>query len=251
MRVGSLFSGIGGFDLGLERAGMQVAWQCESDEFCRAVLHKHWPRIPCVPDVRLLAYAPEDVVDIICGGFPCQGLSSMGKRRGLEDERSGLWFEMARVISEYRPTWVLIENVSRLASTDDIQSVLGHLHQQGYHTYDRIIKAEDVGAPHQRRRVFIVAHSRNHGCKFRWPTFNRRQHEVWDESDRRSASMGVSFPPGPQADPGAFDRGDQPAVLRATDGLSSRMDRHRLKALGNALLPQIAEEIGRAILDTR
>src|SRR5690242_1615839 len=100
MNVGSLFSGIGGFDLGLERAGMRTVWFCEQDEFCQRVLARHWPGVPCYPDVTELRGADVQPVDVLCGGFPCQDISSAGRKVGIRGERSGLWSEYARLIDE-------------------------------------------------------------------------------------------------------------------------------------------------------
>src|SRR5215831_9611163 len=111
LTVGSLFSGIGGFDLGLERAGLRTAWFCESDPYCRRVLAKHWPGVPIHPDVRGLRGVDVEPVDILCGGFPCTDLSVAGRGAGLTSERSGLWFEFGRLIRELRPRYVVVENV--------------------------------------------------------------------------------------------------------------------------------------------
>jgi DNA (cytosine-5)-methyltransferase 1 len=162
MRVLDLFSGIGGFSLGLERAGMRTVAFCEIDPFCRRVLAKHWPGIPIYEDVRALD-APTlqrdgIAVDIIAGGFPCQDISSAGKRAGLAGPRSGLWREYARLIGEVRPRFAIVENVADLRARG-LGEVLGDLAALGYDALWESIPASAVGAPHRRDRVWIVAHA--------------------------------------------------------------------------------------------
>ena len=158
MRVGSLFSGIGGFDLGAERVGGEVVWQCEIDKDARTVLAEHWPAVECFEDVREIDdRAPG--VDVLCGGFPCQDLSVAGNRRGLAGERSGLFFEFMRVTGALAPRWVLIENVPGLLSSDDgrdMGTVLGTLADLGYGWAYRVLDAQFFGVAQRRRRVFIV-----------------------------------------------------------------------------------------------
>lgn len=163
LRTLSLFAGIGGFDLGLERTGgfCTVAF-CEIDPFCRRVLAKHWPEVPCYDDVRTLTgerLAADGVsVDVICGGFPCQDISFAGKGAGLAGERSGLWQEYARLIAEIRPAWVIIENVSALRSRG-LDAVLGRLFAIGFDAEWHCIPAAAVGAPHRRDRVWVVGYA--------------------------------------------------------------------------------------------
>ena len=161
MRVGSLFSGIGGFDRGLERAGMEVAWQCEIDPHARAVLANHWPEVPCYDDVRGITAGAIAPVALICGGFPCQDVSVAGRRAGLAGERSGLWFEFHRVLAELKPPWVVIENVPGLLSSNggrDMGTVLGGLGDLGYRWAYGVLDAQWFGVAQRRRRVFIVGH---------------------------------------------------------------------------------------------
>lgn len=157
LTIGSLFSGIGGLELGLERAGLgPVLWQVEKEEFPRAVLAKHWPDAERFDDVCKVGAAELAPVDLICGGFPCQDISLAGRGEGLAGERSGLWLEYARVIRELRPRWVVIENVAALLSRG-IDAVLGTLAALGYDALWDCIPAQAVGAPHRRDRVFMVA----------------------------------------------------------------------------------------------
>lgn len=167
MRTLGLFSGIGGLDLGLERAGFQIVAQCEQDPFCRAVLAKHWPGVPCFDDVRTIDPSSVPGVECVCGGFPCQDVSVAGKGAGVDaGERSGLWREMFRVIDALRPRWVLAENVPALR-TRGADRVLGDLERIGYTCTPLVVGAGDVGAPHRRQRVFIVAHAERDGRRAR------------------------------------------------------------------------------------
>lgn len=157
MTIGSLFSGIGGLELGLERAGLgPVVWQVEQDEFCRSVLAKHWPSVDrSVTDVRDATVGTLSRVDIVCGGFPCQDVSSAGSRAGLAGSRSGLWREFARIVGELEPAWVVVENVASGAKLW-VDVVVRDLGQLGYEALPLPIAASDCGAPHLRRRVFVV-----------------------------------------------------------------------------------------------
>jgi DNA (cytosine-5)-methyltransferase 1 len=164
VNVGSLFAGIGGFDLGLQRAGMRVAWQVELDPYCRAVLARHFPKAQRYEDVREAGQnlAP---VDLICGGFPCQDLSAAGKGAGLDGARSGLWAEFARIVRELRPRYVVVENVPALLTGKGkrwdrapIGRVLGDLAEAGYDAEWACLSAREFGAPHLRKRVWIVAY---------------------------------------------------------------------------------------------
>jgi DNA (cytosine-5)-methyltransferase 1 len=234
MTFGSLFAGIGGMDLGLERAGMVCKWQCEIDSYARRVLEKHWPAVPKWDDVRTFPPAcGEWGVDLICGGFPCQDISNAGKRIGIDGERSGLWSEFARIIRVLRPRFVLVENVSALLERG-LGRVLGDLASSGYDAEWSILSACAMGAPHMRQRVFILAHG---GC-LGW----EREREVlapkWERREQlerlleSEAQMGIP----------AGARG------RMSDGLPNRVD--RLRGLGNAVVPQVAEWIGRRILES-
>lgn len=159
MRFGSLFAGLGGFDLAFERAEMQCAWQVEIDRDCNRVLAHHWPDVPRYEDVRTVGRANLAPVDVICGGFPCQDVSAAGRRAGLAGERSGLWYQFARIIAECTPRWVCIENVPGLLSSDrgrDMGAILWTLGQLGYGWAYRVCDAQFWGVAQRRRRVFIV-----------------------------------------------------------------------------------------------
>jgi DNA (cytosine-5)-methyltransferase 1 len=158
MTVGSLFSGIGGLDLGLERAGMRVIWQSEIDPYASAVLHKHWPEVPNLGDITKIDYAGIERPDLVCAGFPCQDVSVAGKRAGIDGARTGLWREVVRCLREVGPRLVLLENVPGLFSLG-FGRVLGDLAESGFDAEWDCIPAAAVGAPHRRYRVFVVAYS--------------------------------------------------------------------------------------------
>lgn len=231
-KVLDLFSGIGGFSLGLERAGMETAAFCEIDPFCRRVLAKHWPEVPCYDDVRTLTaerLAADGVgpVDVICGGFPCQDISEAGPRTGIAGERSGLWSEIARLAGELRPRLILVENVSALLG-NGIDVVLGDLAALGYDAVWHCIQAADLGAAHIRDRVWIAA--------FLPDSEEERGVERWGEQFQKSRA--------PAGDVYSFS--DEPEPPRVADGVPNRLD--RVGACGNAVVPQIPEIIGRAIM---
>jgi DNA (cytosine-5)-methyltransferase 1 len=234
LKVLSLFSGIGAFDLGLERTGgFKTVAFCEIDQRARRVLAKHWPEIPCYDDVCTLSaerLARDGIdVDAIVGGFPCQDISSQGERAGLEGERSGLWFEMARLIGELRPRFVIVENVAELLA-NGFGAVLGSLASLGYDAEWDCIPAGAVGAPHLRDRAWIVAH----------PSEEPGLHEsdAW-ESAKRLLNEPTYWQANPWNEASA-------AICRMDDGPAERVD--RTEECGNAVVPQIPEIIGRAIL---
>ena len=158
MKFGSLFSGIDGFGLAFMRCGMQCEWQVEIDDKCRDVLRRHFDA-EVYADVRTVGKHNLKPVDLICGGFPCQDLSVAGRREGLAGERSGLWFEFARIIDELEPQWVVIENVPGLLSINkgaDFAVIIQWLAQRGYGVCWRVLDSQYFGVPQRRRRVFIV-----------------------------------------------------------------------------------------------
>src|SRR5215831_9561802 len=156
LTVGSLFDGIGGFDLGFQRAGFDIRWQVEIDPFCRRVLAKHWPDVQRFEDVRTAGAHNLSVVDVLCGGFPCQPHSLAGRRGGSQDERD-LWPEFARLIRELRPRWVVAENVPGLLSSDAgrfFGNILRDLAESGYDAEWDCLPASVFGAPHRRDRIW-------------------------------------------------------------------------------------------------
>lgn len=241
MRVLDLFSGIGGFSLGLERAGMQTVAFCEIEPYCRAVLAKHWPGVKIYEDIRTLTADVLErdgiAVDVLAAGFPCQDVSRAGRKVGIEGERTGLWDEVARLVGELRPSRCVLENVEGLLDGDGMATVLGDLASLGYDADWGCVDASYVGAPHKRTRVFIVAHPASLGQqepRHHWAhACNQPPREPWKASDAVDA----------------LRRGTMPVLCREHDGFSRRMDRHRLTALGNAVVPAVAELIGRAIAE--
>ena len=224
MRFGELFAGIGGFSLGLERAGMKCAWQVEIDPYARAVLNKHWPDVPKHDDVQTFppthTHTHDFSVDLICGGFPCQDISVAGKGAGLAGERSGLWNDFARIIRTVRPRWVVIENVPALTARG-LGTVLGDLAEIGFDAEWHCIPASAVGAPHRRERIWIVANSCGSGA---W----RSCGDADDFSNWNSWGKQQVFPPRDgkaQADRIVSASGDAVDVADA-DGASNAMRRH-------------------------
>lgn len=236
MKVGSLFSGIGGFDLGLERAGFEIRWMVEIDPFCRRVLAKHWPDVTRYEDVHDVGAHNLEPVDVICGGFPCQDISYAGPGAGIAGERSGLWWEFARIVREMEPSYVLVENVAALLDRG-LGDVLGTLADLGYDAEWSVVSACSVGAPHVRRRVFVVAHADGLDGRPRPRNPDARPNGAVQAIDRlEGARTGFRSR---LADPSALYRG--------ADGLPRGMDRNR--ALGNAVVPQVAEWIGQHLLE--
>ena len=278
LTVGSLFSGIGGFELGLERTGcFKTSWQCEKDEFCLKVLAKHWPDVKRFTDIHEMK---EDIpyVDVICGGFPCQPVSCAGKRKGKEDKR-WLWPEFYRIVCQVKPRWVLVENVPGLLSADSgrlFAGILRDLASSGYDAEWNIVSAARVGAPHLRKRVFIVAHAGksrrqqiSRGTSRDEATDERRASEennepqcngqsgrertlAYPNSESIGCGGGQMLSEATRARGGFCTEGDnpwsvEPDVGRVANGVPSRVD--RLRALGNAIVPQCAEYVGRCILE--
>lgn len=175
MNVGSLFTGIGGCDLGFERAGMRVLWQSEIDPFATTVLRKHWPDVPNHGDIRGIRAGTVEPVDVLCGGFPCQDISVAGKGDGIDGERSGLWREYARLVRELRPLWVVAENVPALR-TRGYDRVADDLEAAGYTVQAFVVGADDIGAPHRRKRVWIVAYATGRGLGELWSASGEAGH---------------------------------------------------------------------------
>lgn len=226
LTVGSLFSGIGGLDLGLERAGMKVIWQSEIDPFACKVLEKHWPGVPNHGDIKRIDWDTVERPDIICGGYPCQPFSCAGQRNGTNDPRH-LWPWVRESISRLQPRFAILENVRGHLTLGGLQ-VIGELAEIGYDAEWRIVPASGLGARHQRERIIIVAYpSGIRGARW-WSAFKSGHAEA-----REHALQGAEY------------WKDEPAVGRMADGVSNRMD--RLRGLGNAVVPQVGEYIGRLI----
>lgn len=297
MNVLDLFSGIGGFSLGLERAGMRTVAFCEIDPFARGVLAKHWPSVPISNDVTKREFR-EGEADVICGGFPCQDISLAGGGAGLAGERSGLWRELLRAIRLVRPRYAIVENVAALLGRG-MGTVLGDLAEIGNDAEWHCIPAAAVGAPHRRDRVWIVAHpdgSRraegqsatapmghggatgagrgdvanaiSGGLEGRAPlsgyladelaaiernssgpaVVDADSYKAWcSQRSNVAPARGRRKRPGERCSRGGHTWRFEPDVGRVAHGVSARVD--RLKGLGNAVVPQIPEIIGRAIMN--
>jgi DNA-cytosine methyltransferase len=240
LKVLDLFSGLGAFSLGLERAGMQTVAFCEIDPYCRKILNKHWPDVPCYEDVRTLTVgrlAADGIadIDVICGGFPCQDVSRAGTGDGLDGERSGLWFEYARLIGEIRPRFAVVENVAALLD-DGMGRVLGSLASLRYDAEWSVVSACAMGAPHMRRRVFLVAYPHGFHGRPRLRDTVARKDRPLQAIDRLEGARARS----------RARLEDPSALYRGADGIAHGMDRNR--ALGNTIYWPIVEEIGCAIL---
>ena len=256
LTFGELFAGIGGFSLGLERAGMQCCWQVEIDNYARRVLQKHWPDVRRHDDVRTFPPAGDDYsVDVICGGFPCQDISVAGKGAGLAGARSGLWHEFSRIIGELRPRYVIVENVAALLSRG-METVLGDLSEIGYDAEWHVIPASAVGAPHRRDRVWVVAYANDICATMRGQFAAMSSAMACGQCDSRGSVNNCwercSQKPGQGASDakGAAIRPwweTEPAVGRVVNGVPHRVD--RLRCLGNAVVPQVVELIARAIME--
>lgn len=277
MKIGSLFSGIGGLELGVEAAtGGRVVWQVERDPWCRKVLARHWPDAVRFDDVCTVGDQLA-AVDLICGGFPCQPASVAGKRKGMDDDR-WLWPQFARIVGVVRPRFVFVENVAGLLTLDDGRawgSVLGALAALGYDAEWGLFRASDAGAPHRRERLFCLAHADSFG--------RRAQPIAFRDAAQHPENLSSGGEVGHADNSRLQGRRERKGVCRVArvagresgharvggdaDGLPARMDAHRwpagrgeaqhpwepprvseatkgrrarLKALGNAVVPQVA-----------
>ena len=220
LTYGSLFSGIGGFDLGFDRAGMQCAWQVEYDEKARGVLATHWPAVQCYEDVCNVGRDNLRPVDVICGGFPCQDVSVAGKRAGLAGERSGLWSEFSRIIGELSPPWVVIENVPWLLSSNDgrdMGDILWQLADLGYGWAYRVLDSQYFGVAQRRRRVFIVGHLGTSGERAGAVLFESES-LPWHPAPRRTAGQRAAGTLAARTNGGGFPGTDVAAGVQAFGG---------------------------------
>ena len=232
LTVGSLFSGIGGIDLGLERAGMTVKWHSEIDSYACRVLKKHWPTTPNLGNIKDIDWSSVEPVDLIAGGYPCQPFSTAGKRQGEKDERH-LWPYFLRAIGELRPRYALLENVPGHLSMG-ATTVIGDLAQIGYDCEWQLVSARSIGAPHKRERLFIVAHANSQGRQRCFRTQERKQALSRLDLQGENSRWGDNWV-------------TEPNMGRISNGVPSRVD--RLRGLGNAVVPQVAEIVGRLIME--
>jgi DNA (cytosine-5)-methyltransferase 1 len=273
LTFGSLFAGIGGIDLGFERCGMECRWQVEIDPYATKVLEKHWPSVNRWGDVK--TFPPDDnekwKVDVIAGGFPCQDISVAGKGEGLSGKRSGLFFEIIRVARQLKPRAIVLENVPALL-VRGMGSVLGELAEIGFDAEWHCIPAAGVGAPHRRDRVFIIAYTKHDGShgngkdeqKCEREEMGRSQFAGGDGGDWNVADSDNKQRKGSEQKTllrqptlqRKFRRSCkdirkqwsvEPNVGRVAHGVPNRVD--RLKGLGNAVVPQVAEVVGKMLLE--
>jgi DNA (cytosine-5)-methyltransferase 1 len=261
LRVLDLFAGIGGFSLGLERAGgFQIAAMCEIDPFCRRVLAKHWPEVPIYEDVRDLGAArlrSDGVgrIDVVTGGYPCQPFSHAGRRSGTDDPRH-LWPAMRRLVGEVRPSWVVAENVVGHI-TLGLDQVLADLEADGYACRAIAVPAAAVDAPHIRQRVWILARDTDRDREPAMPVDAEVEGVRGDMADADGERLQVGIDERraegeTRIAPARRKAGEprrwlpEPGVGRVATGIPHRVD--RLRALGNSVVPQVVEMIGRAIV---
>ncbi len=271
LKVLDLFSGIGGFSLGLERTGgFETVAFCEMDAFCTKILNKHWTNVPIFNDVRTITDEFKGSVDLICGGFPCQPFSVAGNKKGKEDDRY-LWPAMLNCIKVYRPSWVIGENVTGIIKMA-LDEAISSLEAEGYSVRTFVIPACATNAPHKRDRVWIVAYSYSEGkqsnfehviksCEKKQGKLGRgcrKEHIFPHSTSQRSQGQG-------QSEQSLYSKTNrkreannafcfginnqwavEPDVGRVAHGVPDRVD--RLKSLGNAVVPQVVAQIGHAIL---
>ena len=267
-----LFAGIGGFALGLEATGFfRTTCFIENEPYCQAVLKHHWPDVPVLGDIRDVRREdlPDPSPDLVCGGFPCQPFSQAGKQRAQDDPRH-LWPEMFRLIRECRPTWVVGENVTGLVRLG-LDEVLTDLESEGYATRTFNIPACAVGAPHLRQRLWVISHADSESEPDKSLDGSERDGQLGFGfmADTKRKGKGRRRLPRPGKDKSENGQGPsdkfrgcreavadtssrrqcgwdvEPEVGRVVDGLPNRIP--QLRALGNAIVPQIAQEIGQAI----
>lgn len=250
LTFGSLFAGIGGFDLGFERAGMACKWQVEIDDYANRVLAKHWPNVHRERDIRECGKHNLERVDVVCGGFPCQDVSYNGLRAGVYGKRSGLFQEAIRVICELRPQVVVLENVAALLD-GGLGEVLRHLAESGFNAEWDVLPACAFGADQIRERIYILAYAEHVGLERR-----RGANCVGPQMFFRSGVCEFKSSGGTIKTDQALSavaRRDthwkrKPGVGRVADGVPNRVD--RIRGLGNAVVPQVAEWIGRRIVES-
>jgi len=270
MKVLDLFSGVGGFSLGLERAGMETVAFCEIEPYPVSVLKKNWEGIPIASDVTKLTYQDgvlyddgreiyRGTIDVICGGFPCQDLSLAGDQKGIDAARSGLWSHCSRLLGEVRPRFAIFENVTNLlngAGGDWFKRVLWDISQVGYDVQWHCIPASSIGAPHQRDRIWILASNTDEITNGQQHINARSRNDNsrtipylvnTDEAQRKGMRLAQRI----QEEHTNASRTSwwetEPCVDRVANAIPNQS--HRLAALGNAVVPGIPELLGRAIMN--
>jgi DNA (cytosine-5)-methyltransferase 1 len=252
MKFISLFSGIGGFDLGFERAGMECVAQVEIDPFCQKVLAKHWPHVVRFGDIRNVGKHNLPNAELICGGFPCQPHSTAGKRKGAADDRD-LWPQYFRIIDECRPAWVVGENVIGIRTTI-LDQVLSDLESLDYSTVTLDIPAAGFNAPHIRKRIFIIAHAKESAGRVSVSVGEQKEeHDPGRTGANRHVTDAdrwgreITGPSQPEQEPlWSSWWSTEPGICGVAYGVPDRVD--RVGSLGNSLMPYVAEWLGRNIL---
>ena len=271
LTVGSLFSGIGGFDLGLEKAGFNVIWQSEIEPYSCAVLKKHWPNVPNIGDITKVDWKTIERPNVLCGGYPCQPFSTAGFRKGNNDPRH-LWPEFRKAIRILQPDYAIMENVRGHLSLG-FKEVLKDLAHIGYDAEWQVIPASAVGAPHKRERLIIVAYSngkqRNQRGHLENSGTTKERKTVQKQTRRSSRSLAYaksgdggntesqcvvtsskqtteSRKQNRSKRPKIYRWKSEPSMGRVANGVPCRVD--RLRGLGNAIVPQVAQLIGEQIL---
>ena len=234
MTYGSLFSGIGGIDLGLDRAGMRCIFQCETDPYACKVLEKHWPGVKRYGDITQVNWEEAERPDLLCGGFPCQDISQAGKRAGITGNKSKLWKEYLRAICLLRPNHIIVENVSALL-VRGLDVVLSDLARGGYDAEWGVLSSAGVGKDHQRRRVFVYA----------YPHSGDTAEERVEVG--RGGRLTCTFHAVEAYVVSRDQTAQEPGIHRVATGIPSQLD--RLKCLGNAVDVQVAERLGKAIME--
>jgi DNA (cytosine-5)-methyltransferase 1 len=272
LSVLDLFSGIGGFSVGLESTGkFKTVAFCEQDKFCQKVLHKHWPNIPIHEDIKKLD-ARKIKADVLVGGFPCQSFSIAGKQKGKDDERY-LWDEMFRVIKEVKPRWIIGENVQNLTNISNgeiLQGIYNDLESQSYEVQTFNISASSQGAWHKRSRIWIVANSKHYGPyrqkrneTIKSSNEQEKRLSVRDDQDVSNTNSRLSVRENEEVQARRDATNSicksrkqtwwqtQSKLCGVPNGVSYELDKdrkNRIKALGNTIVPQIVTEIGQAII---
>jgi DNA (cytosine-5)-methyltransferase 1 len=240
LTFGSLFAGIGGFDLGFERAGMQCKWQVEIDPYCQRVLAKHWPNVRRWDDVRTWPQPDTERVDVICGGFPCQDVSDAGHKIGITGNRSSLFAEIVRIAGSMGPRFVVLENVAALLNRG-MGEVLGALATSGFDAEWECVPASALGFPHERDRVFIYAYRQ--GTVSGLLTESRERWRKQWKHRRLVSNQAVARWPRKRLK-------GEPDVAPLVHGIPERLGRLGIgRGLGNCVVPQVAQWIGERIME--
>lgn len=246
MTHGSLFSGVGGFEIAAEKAGFENIFHCEINPFGSKVLNYHWPKAIHYADITTTDFTIwRNRIDVLTGGWPCTNNSkadqtSDQKQKGLDGEKSGLWFHFERAICEIRPTFIIGENVPDVLTINgggDFNRIMSGLAGMGYNAQWGVLRASDIGAPHHRARLYIVAYTSGIG----FPALK----SIWGDARAKVENKKITgmFNGASISIVGSWK--SEPDILRVDDGLPNRS--HRFEALGNAVVPQISYEIFKAI----